>query len=201
MSFSTSQIPEISFLLELSLYFQASYPHHRTACHLLELSTYLISYSLVNSLTLGRPSLCQNPSQAYRSSLGPHLNVPYVAPNCHFPSHLYLATSRAWIAPTIILYFSLMPIPLKYSMRSLCTGNVVVMMADAPTISGLCFFAASAKADTGASLPRSITLKPAAVSIVATIVFPMSCMSPATVPITTVPWHFNFLLRLWKLWL
>ena len=64
---------------------------------------------------------------------------------------------------------------------------VVVSRAEKPTIWGRCSRMAAMKSSGGTVTPRSITVKPAASSIIATIFLPMSCRSPCTVPTTTVP--------------
>ncbi len=64
---------------------------------------------------------------------------------------------------------------------------VVVSSADIASSCAELSFAAAANCSGDTSTPRSTTLNPAPSSIVATRFLPMSCRSPFTVPITTVP--------------
>ncbi len=57
-------------------------------------------------------------------------------------------------------------------------------------MSGLTAFTFSTNFDVGTSHPMSCTSKPFAVSIAATMLLPMSWMSPSTVPMTTLPRTF-----------
>ena len=68
---------------------------------------------------------------------------------------------------------------------------VVVKSADIPIILGLCSFTASTYFSAETSTPKSTTSKPAPSNIIFTKFFPISCKSPFTVPIATVPIFFT----------
>ena len=77
------------------------------------------------------------------------------------------------------------PAEASASITFLCTPIVVVRSADSPTICASCSAAVATNRSTGTSTPRSWTSNPFAESIVPTSVFPISWMSPWTVPMTT----------------
>ena len=64
---------------------------------------------------------------------------------------------------------------------------VVVIRADIPRMSGFDLSTSSANAVGETSKPRSITVNPAPRRRLPKMCFPMSCRSPWTVPMTTVP--------------
>ena len=64
---------------------------------------------------------------------------------------------------------------------------VVVSNALMPMMSGWCSSAAARNFSMLWSTPMSCTWKPAPSAIMQTRFFPMSCKSPRTVPMTTVP--------------
>ena len=66
-------------------------------------------------------------------------------------------------------------------------GMVVVSRADMPRIGARCSSSAAMNSFSEVSTPRSITSKPAPESIMMQRFFPMSCRSPFTVPMITVP--------------
>ena len=74
---------------------------------------------------------------------------------------------------------------------SRCTVIVVVRRAEAATIRACTSRARVTKASTGTSLPRSCTSNPWAERRVPTRLLPMSCRSPRTVPMTTLPRAFQ----------
>ncbi len=85
------------------------------------------------------------------------------------------------------MYFSLRPAEFRASMTSLMKGMVVVMREDRAMMSASTSLALEMKFRLGVSHPKSWTVNPLALSMEATIRSPRSCMSPSTVPMTTVP--------------
>ena len=74
----------------------------------------------------------------------------------------------------------------RASMVSFIAGIVVVSRADIASRSAPSLIACT-NLSGFASTPRSTISNPAALSIIATRFLPMSCRSPRTVPIATVP--------------
>ena len=101
-----------------------------------------------------------------------------------------ISVAHAWVVdapPTITKKSLLLPAATRCSITSLCCGMVVVMRAQTAMIVARASMAAVTNLDAGTSTPRSITSKPAVLSIVVTMFLPREWMSPLTVPMTTLP--------------
>src|SRR5580693_297189 len=72
-------------------------------------------------------------------------------------------------------------------MFALNIGMVVVRNAEKPRMSGWCSRTASMNFSGDTCTPRSITSNPAPSNMMFTRFLPMSCTSPLTVPMTTLP--------------
>ena len=80
-----------------------------------------------------------------------------------------------------------MPFSINVSITTFMYGIVVVSSADIPSISGCSVSRASRYFVTSLLIPKSTTSKPAPSIIIPTRFFPISCMSPLTVPMTIFP--------------
>ncbi len=93
-------------------------------------------------------------------------------------------SSETGAPPIITTIESRIPSSWRISMTFSMLVMVVVIRALMEIRSALFSFAVSINFSIGTSAPRSIILKPPALSIVLTRFFPMSCTSPSMVPIT-----------------